>query len=123
LQFDYRELAAFATYGTMLAPVGHKWYLALDKAIVSRWTLGVWGMTGTKLLADTFLFGPIHIACMLAWTTAFQEQSLQVRCSQFGQNSGLTLRYLARSVCYPENLFHCCKPRPAVWNKQLSLPV
>lgn len=71
-------MAAFSSYGVVLAPVGHKWYMVLESVLARRMAMGFWTMIGAKLAADTVLFGPVHIACMLTWTTLAQGRSLEV---------------------------------------------
>ena len=67
--FDTTRCAAAGMYGGLfLGTVGHQWYKGLDwfvsKVICPRTTSS---LILSKVLLDTFVFGPIHITAFFSW--------------------------------------------------------
>src|ERR1700738_2455019 len=56
--WDFRRLCAVTSFGIFaMGPVGHIWYLQLDK-FCTRYCKTKRSMIITKVMGDTFLFGP-----------------------------------------------------------------
>ncbi|KIZ00261.1 Protein SYM1 [Monoraphidium neglectum] len=61
--FDARRNLLTCAYGAaFIGPVGHAWYMALDRAARALLTPGSFAFVGGKVIADTALFGPLHVA-------------------------------------------------------------
>lgn len=59
--WDARRTALTAGYGGLfIGPLGHAWYLGLDVAARRLLSPGTAGFIAGKVLADTFLFGPVY---------------------------------------------------------------
>lgn len=61
-------------------PVGHGWYVVLDKFARSRFRMGSPAFIGTKVLLDEGLFGPIHVLGFFAYMTLAEGGSWEVCC-------------------------------------------
>ena len=48
--------------------MGHAWYLGLDRAARALFRPSSAAFVGSKVLADTVLFGPVHTAGFFALT-------------------------------------------------------
>lgn len=59
------------------APVGDMWYKALDKMVALRWAPATHGFIAAKVLADTFLFGPVYIGAFFAFSVIARGGTLQ----------------------------------------------
>eukprot|EP01025_Chloroclados_australasicus_P069492 TRINITY_DN9816_c0_g3_i2.p1 TRINITY_DN9816_c0_g3~~TRINITY_DN9816_c0_g3_i2.p1 ORF type:complete len:208 (-),score=9.79 TRINITY_DN9816_c0_g3_i2:238-861(-) len=49
------------------APMGHYWYHYLDVFLTKKFLSGSFQLIGSKLLADTLLMGPVHVALFFAF--------------------------------------------------------
>lgn len=61
--FDLRRNLLTAAYGAaFIGPVGHAWYMGLDRAARALLRPGTLAFVGGKVVADTAIFGPVHVA-------------------------------------------------------------
>ncbi|KAI3428656.1 hypothetical protein D9Q98_007479 [Chlorella vulgaris] len=61
--FDVRRNLRTACYGgAFIGPVGHAWYIGLDRAAAALLRPGTLAFVGGKVVADTAIFGPVHVA-------------------------------------------------------------
>lgn len=58
-------------------PVGHGWYVVLDRFARSRFRLGSPGFIATKVVLDEGLFGPIHVLGFFAYMTLAEGSNWQ----------------------------------------------
>ena len=59
-------------------PIGHYFYMGMDKAVTRYFNIGTFGFVLAKVLGDELLFGPIHVGGYFAWMTLAEGGSLQV---------------------------------------------
>ena len=68
-----------AATGIMRAgPVGHGWYVALDKFARARFRIGSPAFIATKVVLDEGLFGPIHVLGFFAYMTLAEGGTWEV---------------------------------------------
>ena len=61
--FSWRRNALTALYGAgFVGPVGHTWYMGLDRAARAMFRPGSFAFVSSKVVADTAVFGPVHVA-------------------------------------------------------------
>ncbi|GBG61420.1 hypothetical protein CBR_g20451 [Chara braunii] len=68
---NWRRLMTTSLYGAaFIGPVGHRWYERLDLIVTQNLLLrpNTINFIAAKLLADTLLFGPIHLVAFFAFT-------------------------------------------------------
>lgn len=71
--FDARRCAMTAAYGAaFIGPVGHAWYLGLDRAARALFRPGTLAFVGGKVVADTAIFGPVHVAGYFGYMTVLE---------------------------------------------------
>jgi protein Mpv17 len=67
-----------ASYGGLFnGVVGHAWYIALDKGMKRVAVPGTVGFVGGKVLADTVIFGPFHVAAFFTIITLVEGGTLK----------------------------------------------
>jgi protein Mpv17 len=67
-QLDGRRVVATATFGAVfMGPIGHWWYLGLDVLCARLWSRSSKSFLAAKLLADTFIFGPLYVLAFYLW--------------------------------------------------------
>ena len=59
-------------------PVGHLWYMSLDRMAASRFRVGSPAFITTKIVLDEGLFGPIHVLGFFAYMTIAEGGTLEV---------------------------------------------
>lgn len=60
---------------TFVGPVGHFWYLAIDRWCSRLFPGGGPAFIGTKVLVDTVAMGPFYVAAFFAWGCALIDHS------------------------------------------------
>lgn len=61
-QFNQQRLLLSAAYGgACVGPLGHFWYLGLDRAARALFRPGGTAFIAAKVAADTLVFGPFHV--------------------------------------------------------------
>lgn len=76
-EMDVKRLLATMGYGALfMAPVGGAWYHYMDLAVAKLLREGTARFIVAKVAADTFLFGPVHVACYFALMTKVGGGSL-----------------------------------------------
>eukprot|EP01024_Parvocaulis_polyphysoides_P073242 TRINITY_DN9413_c0_g1_i1.p2 TRINITY_DN9413_c0_g1~~TRINITY_DN9413_c0_g1_i1.p2 ORF type:complete len:234 (-),score=31.25 TRINITY_DN9413_c0_g1_i1:373-996(-) len=66
-ELDKKRVLYTWAYATFFeGPVGHYWYLVLDLCTTRILPPSSIQFIGAKILADTFLMGPFHVACFFA---------------------------------------------------------
>lgn len=79
-QMDWRRTMATALYGgACIGPFGHFWYLNLDKVARMYYKAGSASFITFKVVADTAIFGPLHIAAFFSYMVLFEGGGWQVR--------------------------------------------
>ncbi|KAK9916265.1 hypothetical protein WJX75_000679 [Coccomyxa subellipsoidea] len=69
-KIDFKRSLVTAGYGAVfIGPVGHGWYVALDKFARARFRIGSPAFIATKVVLDEGLFGPIHVLGFFAYMT------------------------------------------------------
>ena len=63
-------------------PIGHYFYMGMDKAVTRYFKMGTFGFVLAKVLGDELLFGPVHVGGYFAWMTLAEGGSLQVSIHQ-----------------------------------------
>ena len=72
LPYDWRRAALTGVFGaTLVGPVGHFWYLGIDKACAKFFTPGSAAFIATKVILDTAAMGPFYVSSFFAFGTAF----------------------------------------------------
>jgi hypothetical protein len=61
-------------------PVGHGWYVLLDRLACNRFRVGSPSFIATKVVLDEGLFGPIHVLGFFAYMTLVEGGTWEVRC-------------------------------------------
>lgn len=75
--FDARRCALTAAYGAgFIGPVGHAWYLGLDRAARAVFRPGSLAFVGGKVVVDTAVFGPAHVAGYFSYMTVLEGGGL-----------------------------------------------
>ncbi|CAM6033707.1 unnamed protein product [Sphagnum compactum] len=67
---DWRRVATASSFGIgFVGPVGHFWYEALESVCINRLKLkpNSFRFITTKVMADTFLFGPVHLLAFFTY--------------------------------------------------------
>lgn len=95
-QMDWRRTMATALYGgacigmrthvrlkcaphsVPTGPFGHFWYLNLDKVARMYYKVGTPSFITFKVVADTAIFGPLHIAAFFSYMVVFEGGGWQV---------------------------------------------
>lgn len=76
--FHRRRCATISAYGGVFnGIIGHSWYIFLDQAVRRVAAPGTARFVATKVLADTVVFGPIHVAAFFCVVTLAEGGSLQ----------------------------------------------
>lgn len=78
-EIDWKDVAIYASYGPLLSNLGHTWYRHLHVFTNRTLRMTTWQMVSTKLAADAFVFGPLHVTALLTWTHFWQRKPLNVR--------------------------------------------
>lgn len=60
-------------------PFGNWWYKSLDATAARYFRPGAASFIAAKVLADTVVFGPLHIAAFFTYMTLYEGGSLRVR--------------------------------------------
>lgn len=58
-------------------PIGHYFYMGMDKVVTRYFKIGTFGFVLAKVLGDELLFGPVHVGGYFAWMTLAEGGSLQ----------------------------------------------
>ncbi|CAG9464405.1 unnamed protein product [Pedinophyceae sp. YPF-701] len=61
-------LSSAAYGGAVIGPLGHVWYLWLDRACTARLAPGTIPFVAAKVALDAFAFGPVHVAGFFAYS-------------------------------------------------------
>lgn len=72
-----RTLSTAAYGGTVIGPIGHYFYMGMDKVVTRYLKIGTVGFVLAKVLGDELLFGPVHVGGYFAWMTLAEGGSLQ----------------------------------------------
>eukprot|EP00892_Ulva_mutabilis_P011228 jgi/Ulvmu1/8478/UM044_0011.1 len=75
-EIDWKDVAIYASYGPLLSNLGHTWYRHLHVFTNRTLRMTTWQMVSTKLAADAFVFGPLHVTALLTWTHFWQKKPL-----------------------------------------------
>ncbi|KAL4538778.1 hypothetical protein Ndes2526B_g02941 [Nannochloris sp. 'desiccata'] len=76
--FQARRCAMMSSYGGLFnGVVGHAWYIALDKGMKRVAVPGTAAFVGGKVLADTVIFGPFHVAAFFTIITLVEGGTLK----------------------------------------------
>lgn len=76
--FSLRRNLLTAAYGAaFVGPVGHAWYIGLDKVARRLLTPGTMSFVAGKVVADTAIFGPIHVGGYFTHMELCEGGSLQ----------------------------------------------
>jgi protein Mpv17 len=76
LSFDARRAILTGLFGaTFVGPVGHFWYMNLDKLCNRLIPAGGPAFIGTKVLIDTVAMGPFYVAAFFAWGCALMDDT------------------------------------------------
>jgi protein Mpv17 len=74
LEIDWRRAVLTGIFGaTFVGPVGHYWYLNLDKWCLARFKPGSPTFIATKVVLDTVTMGPFYVASFFGFGTAFMD--------------------------------------------------
>eukprot|EP00775_Hariotina_reticulata_P011000 gene11000-11154_t len=74
LSFDLHRAILTGLFGaTFVGPVGHFWYINLDKLCSRLIPAGGPAFIGTKVLIDTAALGPFYVAAFFAWGCALMD--------------------------------------------------
>lgn len=97
-------------------PVGHLWYMSLDRMAASRFRVGSPAFITTKIVLDEGLFGPIHVLGFFAYMTIAEGGTLEVcpafaaflKCPPcaYGGSSAAARKYAPHLFFIPET--DCC---------------
>lgn len=103
-EIDWKDVAIYASYGPLLSNLGHTWYRHLHVFTNRTLRMTTWQMVSTKLAADAFVFGPLHVTALLTWTHFWQNKPLNVRttCRR------LVARCKLMSLASPSSAITCC---------------
>lgn len=91
---DWKDVAIYASYGPLLSNLGHTWYRHLHVFTNRTLRMTTWQMVSTKLAADAFVFGPLHVTALLTWTHFWQNKPLNVRFTFVRRRPHLSVRYV-----------------------------
>eukprot|EP00879_Flechtneria_rotunda_P009020 GHRR01009445.1.p1 GENE.GHRR01009445.1~~GHRR01009445.1.p1 ORF type:complete len:249 (+),score=81.12 GHRR01009445.1:434-1180(+) len=76
LVVDWRRAMITGLFGAMLVgPVGHFWYINLDRWCKKIVPSGGPAFIGTKVLIDTVVMGPFYVTAFFAWGCALIDNS------------------------------------------------
>jgi protein Mpv17 len=74
MEVDWRRAVLTGIFGaTFVGPVGHFWYLNLDKWCMARFKPGSATFIATKVVLDTVTMGPFYVASFFGFGTAFMD--------------------------------------------------
>ena len=77
-KFQPQRCALMATYGGLFnGVVGHTWYIYLDKMVRRVAVPGSAKFVASKVVADTVVFGPIHVAAFFTVITLAEGGTLK----------------------------------------------
>ena len=69
--YDWRRAALTGAFGaTFIGPIGHFWYLGIDKLCTKWFTPGSASFIATKVIGDTAAMGPFYVTFFFAFGTA-----------------------------------------------------
>lgn len=77
---DWKRVLTLSLFGAaFVAPVGHWWYDSLDYVVTKqlKFQMGSLKLTSAKLIADTFILGPLHLLAFLTYMGAASGKSVQ----------------------------------------------
>ncbi|PSC70900.1 PXMP2 4 family 4 [Micractinium conductrix] len=75
-KFDARRCVMTTAYGALcVGPFGHAWYLGLDRAARAVFTPGSAAFVAGKVIADTAVFGPLHVGGYFTYMTLLEGGS------------------------------------------------
>jgi protein Mpv17 len=71
ISIDWRRAALTGVFGaTLVGPVGHFWYLGIDKVCAKWLTPGSAAFIATKVIVDTAAMGPFYVSTFFGFGTA-----------------------------------------------------
>ncbi|KAI5072607.1 hypothetical protein GOP47_0012713 [Adiantum capillus-veneris] len=77
---DWKRVLTLSFFGAaFVAPVGHWWYESLEYVVTKQLKFQASSLksTSTKLIADTFLLGPLHLLAFLTYMGAASGKTME----------------------------------------------
>jgi len=85
--FDWRRTMQTMAYaGCCLGPIGHFWYLGLDTVAARYLQPGTLANVATKVLADSLIYGPLHVALFFGYMEIVEGHGLQGAAKKLKQD-------------------------------------